>query len=83
MKKALGICSIIAGLVLIAKEVLSKIEMNIAIKTIGGVDGTDGVDGPTAVFVAEKLGGAKYSGLVASVLLLVIGIVLVFWKRNK
>ena len=77
MKKALGICSIIAGLILIVKEVLSKIEMNIAIKTIGGVDG------PTAVFVAEKLGGAKYSGLVAGVLLLVIGIVLVFWKRKR
>ena len=77
MKKALGICSIIIGLALIAKEVLSKIEMNIAIKTIGGADG------PTAVFVAEKLGGAKYNGLVAGVLLLVIGIVLVFWKRKR
>ena len=77
MKKALGICSIIIGLVLIAKEVLSKIEVNIAIKTIGGADG------PTAVFVAEKLGGAKYNGLVAGVLLLVIGIVLVFWKRKR
>lgn len=80
MKKKVGICSILLGLILIGKEVVSKIMVHRAISIIGGADG------PTSVFLAGKLGWPgwfEYSGWVAGILLLVIGMGLVLWKRKK
>ncbi|SET05684.1 hypothetical protein [[Clostridium] polysaccharolyticum] len=76
MKKKAGIGSILIGMLLIGNEVADRIMANQTVCIIGGADG------PTSIFLAGKIGWFKYSGLVTGILLLMIGIGLVCWKKK-
>lgn len=68
MKKRAGRCSIIAGVILLAVEAVVKITGTGAITLLHSTDG------PTAVFLAGKVGGGTIGFTVIGVMLIVAGI---------
>lgn len=77
MKKGIGIASGIIGILLVVFWSVMKEKENPAFSMIGGLDG------PTSVFVAGKIGGDFLNVvIVIGVILIVIGIIVFLKKKN-
>ena len=73
-------CAALFGAALAAGGVYSKMQENSSVTVIGGADG------PTAIFIAGKLGGGMVSGLIAvgAVLLIcAVGLLILYFHRKK
>lgn len=80
MKKIVGIMLLIIGIISAAVGALTLFDMksNVAseISVIGGADG------PTAVFIAGKIGTPLYGAIIIGVVLVIVGIIVLLKKRN-
>ena len=78
IKKIIGMGAIVVGVFTAVIGIFSKVKDNIAVSIIGGKDG------PTSVFVAGKFGTQpSIIGIIVGIVLLIVGLVLVFKKREK
>lgn len=75
MSKKLGILVLIAGIVIAAIGIITKIKENQALAVIGGADG------PTAIFIAGKVGTPWYAGIIIGVVIIVVGAFLIGRKK--
>jgi len=76
--KKIGIVAAIIGIIITAIAIIMKLAIGSAISYIGGADG------PTAIFIAGKVGDGQ--GLLPigfGILLLILGLYLIFRKKRK
>ncbi|MBR1470522.1 MAG: oxaloacetate decarboxylase [Lachnospiraceae bacterium] len=80
MKKVAGIILLIAGVITSAAGVIAlfRVKANAPsnISVIGGADG------PTAIFLAGKFGLPMYGPVIAGVVLVLIGMVLLAYRKD-
>ena len=75
MSKKTGIIALITGVIVVAVGIITKIKENQALSVIGGADG------PTAIFVAGKVGTPWYEGITNGVIVIVIGVIIISRKK--
>jgi oxaloacetate decarboxylase beta subunit len=75
MKKITGGILTILGMGIAILSLIAKIKGQMAVSIIGGADG------PTSVFLAGKVGGNFFAGIIVGVILLAVGIFLITKKK--
>lgn len=75
MSKKIGIIALIVGIIVTAVAIITKIKENQALSVIGGADG------PTAIFIAGKIGTPWYAGIIIGVIIIAIGIFMISRKK--
>lgn len=75
MSKKVGIIALIVGVIVAAIGIITKIKENQALAVIGGADG------PTAIFVAGKVGTPWYAGIIIGVVIIAVGAFLISRKK--
>lgn len=74
MSKKLGIIAVIVGIIVATVGIITKIKENQALSVIGGADG------PTAIFIAGKVGSPWYLGIIIGVIIAAFGIFMICRK---
>lgn len=77
VKQKIGASAIVIGVILFGISLITKILQNRSVSVIGGADG------PTAIFVAAKVGSPWVQGLVIGAVVIVVGIVLLVLKKKR
>ena len=88
MKKTAGIVILISGIVLLAAGIISSVAGVAALLKIrsnvpSNISIIGGADGPTAVFLAGKLGLPVYVSIIAGFILLVTGIIIIARRKVR
>ncbi len=77
MKKIIAVIVSVLGILLVVLGVSAKVKEAAAISIIGGADG------PTAIFVAGKIGNGFVIGTILVGIILVLGGVVIYKKIKK
>lgn len=77
MKKIIAVVAAVVGILLVAFGVSVKVKEAAAVSIIGGADG------PTAIFVAGKIGDGLLIGAILVGILLVVAGVVIYRKVRK
>lgn len=77
MKKVLGIMTGLLGILFVITGVITKAKKTFSISVIGGVDG------PTSVFVAGKVGSDISLGLITAGVILIVVVVACLLKKQR
>lgn len=77
MKKIIAIIVAVVGILLVALEVRAKVKDVAAVSIIGAADG------PTAIFVAGKIGNGLLIGAILVGIVLVVAGVVIYRKIRK
>ena len=80
MKKIAGIVLLITGVISSIVGAITLIEITNAAAHISIIGGADG---PTAIFLAGRLGLPVYGPMIAGVVLIIIGIILIVRRKDK
>ena len=76
--KKLGIVATIIGSIIFAIGIIMKLMTSAAISYIGGADG------PTAIFIAGKVGSGPDLLLIGlGIILLILGLIFIFRQKHK
>ncbi len=77
MQKLLAVIAGTAGMVTVCLGGYMKMKGSGAVSVIGGADG------PTSIFIAGKVGGDSFTGMmIVGILLIVAGLLIWRWKRK-
>lgn len=80
MKKIVGVIMLVLGVIATGIGTVSLI--NIKSKVASSVAIIGGADGPTSIFIADKVGSPLYAAIVVGVILLIAGLLLLLKKRK-
>ena len=78
MSKIIGIISTVLGVLAALATIIFKMNESRSVSVIGGADG------PTAIFLAGKIGaGSVVAGIVTGIVLIVVGVILIRKKNTS